>query len=151
MLRALNAFFTGYTDGDSRISVDTDFTRTATDKPAKKRKRIRIAVRFSLPATFKFRRDLGPIGLWLGDDFEIAKEWDRSRPQPSYFLNGIPVVTDDRAKIETFLALISFRYIPNRVLPLDVIRRDIRHSETYWQGGCRVEVPMIGPRLKRCN
>jgi predicted ATPase len=124
VLRALNAFFTGYTDGESRISIDADFTRAAEDKPAKKRKRIRIAVRFSLPATFKFRRDLEAIGAYLGNNFEIAKEWDRSRPQPNYFLNGIAVPTDDRTKIETFLALISFRYIPNRVLPLDVIRRE---------------------------
>lgn len=42
-----------------------------------------------------------------------------------YFLNNQgPLEPNERGKIDQFLGLISFRYIPNRVLPLDVIRNE---------------------------
>lgn len=123
LLRALNAFFTGFTDGDSRLSVDADYFRPNLKK--KKAKRVRIAVRFTLPSVFRFRKGFEAVQEFLGGtDFEIAKEWDRSGAAPTYFLNGDSVSLEHRAQIDQFLSLISFRYIPNRVLPLDVIRRE---------------------------
>jgi AAA15 family ATPase/GTPase len=125
VLRALNAFFTGYTDGDIRLSVDADYSRRSPlKKNTKKKKKIRIAVRFSLPESFRFRKGLEPLPDYLGDNFSIAKFWDKKGLEPQYYLNDEPVKLDDRPKIDAFLNLISFRYIPNRVLPLDVIRRE---------------------------
>jgi len=123
VLRALNAFFTEFTDGESKLSVDADYFRPNLKK--KKAKRIRISVQFSLPASFRFRQGIEAVQEFLGGvDFEIAKEWDRSGAAPAYFLNDAAVGLADRTKIDQFLSLISFRYIPNRVLPLDVIRRE---------------------------
>ena len=125
VLRALNSFFTGYTDGETRLSVAADYSRRSPqEKKTKKAKQIGITVRFSLPDAFKFRKGLEALPEFLGNNFEITKLWDRSGVQPDYFLNGKEAVFDDRTKIDQFLNLISFRYIPNRVLPLDVIRRE---------------------------
>jgi predicted ATP-dependent endonuclease of OLD family len=123
VLRALNAFFTGQTDGNSSLEVDEDYYRPNLRK--KKAKRIRIAVKFTLPPAFKFRKGIEAVQEFLGsNEFIIAKEWDRSSSLPSYFLDDKPVSVGDRNKVDQFLSLISFRYIPNRVLPIDVIRRE---------------------------
>lgn len=122
VLRALNAFFVGQTDPGVPVNVDSDYFRP--DLKKKKAKRIRIAIRFTLPQQFKFRAGLEPVEALLGgQDFEVAKEWRRDQPAPDYFLDGHRLDDlNDRERIEKFLQLINFRYIPNRVLPLDVIR-----------------------------
>ncbi len=124
VLRALNAFFSGYGDPGRPISIESDYHRQYLKR--KKAKKIRIAVRFSLPKQFTFRRGLEPVQTFLGGDtFEVAKEWNRQSAAPDYFLNdGEALDANERAKIDQFLSLISFRYIPNRVLPLDVVRNE---------------------------
>lgn len=123
LLRALNAFFTGFTDGEVNLAVDADYYRPNLLK--KKAKVIRVAVRFTLPDSFRFRAGIEAVQQFLGtNNFEIAKEWNRSSAAPGYYLNGETVTLENRPKIDQFLALISFRYIPNRVLPLDVVRRE---------------------------
>ena len=123
LLRALNAFFSGFTDGEVPLSVDADYYRPNIKK--KKAKIIRIAVHFTLPTSFRFRAGIEAVKDFLGsDNCEIAKEWSRSGAVPEYFLNGQSVSLENRSKIDQFLSLISFRYIPNRVLPLDVVRRE---------------------------
>jgi predicted ATPase len=119
VLRALSAFFTGETEPNKPIDVDDDFYRPHLN--AKKRKRIRVAVTFTLPHNFAFRHGLERVRELLGgSEFEIAKEWHRNEPWPRYFLNGNERETS--WEIEQFLALIHFRYIPNRVLPANAIR-----------------------------
>ena len=54
-------------------------------------------------------------------DFTIAREWTRRQPQGVFYLNGRALSLDEQHKVEQFLQLINFRYIPNRVLPIDVI------------------------------
>lgn len=123
VLRALHAFFINKTDADTPLSIDSDYYRH--DLKSKKAKRIRIAIKFNLPSSFKFRKGLGDVQTFLGGSaFKIAKEWSREYPSASYYLNDSkdPLTLDDRAKADKFLSLISFRYIPNRVLPLDIIR-----------------------------
>jgi predicted ATP-dependent endonuclease of OLD family len=123
VLRALNAFFNGETEHGRRLDVDEDFYRP--DLKAKKRKRISIGVTFSLPPNFTFRHGLEEVrSLLQNGPFEIRKEWRRGEPQSRYFLNGVESDTDQRAKLDQFLQLINFRYIANRVLPLDVIRNE---------------------------
>jgi energy-coupling factor transporter ATP-binding protein EcfA2 len=123
VLRALNAFFTSQTDRETPLSLDTDYFRPNLKK--KRGRRIRISIRFSLPPGFRFRKGLEAVQQLLSSGtFEITKEWDRSEPAPRYYLNQTEVDLEQRPKIDQFLSLISFRYIPNRVLPLDVIRRE---------------------------
>lgn len=125
LLRALNAFFTGETDPGTPIDVDTDYFRP--DLKRKKAKEISVAVHFSLPGSFKFRKDLQPVeDLLKGRGFRIGKTWRRGTTQPSVWLNGAQLDLEGRAKINQFLQLISYRYVPNRVLPLDVIRSEQR-------------------------
>lgn len=123
VLRALNAFFNGETEHGRRLDVDNDFYRP--DLKAKKRKRISIGVTFSLPSNFTFRHGLEEVHKLLKNGpFEIRKEWRRGEPQHRYFLNGVESDADEREKLDQFLQLINFRYIPNRVLPLDAIRNE---------------------------
>jgi len=127
LLRALNAFFSGSTDPGVALSVDADYYRP--DLGKKKAKRIRVSVKFSLPDHFKFRKSIRHVGDFLGGrEFTLAKEWSRGAPVPKYFLNGEgPLEPDNRLKCDQFLDLIAFRYIPNRVLPLEIVRGE-HHS-----------------------
>ena len=124
ILRALNAFFSGYTDQGKHLSIEDDYHRQYFKR--KKAKKIRVSVVFQLPKQFTFRKDLKAVQDYLGgNEFEISKEWTRGSIGAEYFLNDNgPLEPNDRGKIDQFLGLISFRYIPNRVLPLDVIRNE---------------------------
>lgn len=123
VLRALNAFFNSETDPGQFIDVDRDYFRP--DLTKKKRKRIRIAVTFSLPANFRFRAGLQTVELLLGgSSFTIGKDWTRGRVLPTYSLNGTELGLDDQQRVDQFLQLIKFRYIPNRVVPTEVIRSE---------------------------
>ena len=124
ILRALNAFFNGETDSRQALNLDLDYYRP--DLRKKKAKRISIGVKFSLPGQFKFRKGLQGVAKFLGNKpFWITKEWTRSEIVPTYYLNDSDKLNlEDRQKIDQFLQLINFRYIPNRVLPIDVIRSE---------------------------
>jgi predicted ATPase len=121
VLRALNAFFNGQTDIGEELNVDDDYYRP--DLKMKKAKEISVTIYFELPENFRFRTGLEIVEALLGTrSFHIEKKWRRQTPLPSYFLNGDELSHDDRLKIDQFLQLINFRYIPNRVLPVDIIR-----------------------------
>lgn len=123
VLRALNAFFNEETDPERRLQVDSDYHRP--DLRRKRRKRIRVTVDFDLPIQFRFRTGLQYVEDFFSQrHFSITKEWSRQSPQPEYFHNGAPVGRDDLPKVIQFLSLIKFRYIPNRVFPIDVIRNE---------------------------
>lgn len=123
ILRALNAFFNDETDPGKPIDVDADYHRP--DLRKKKRKRIRVTVEFALPKHFQFRKGLEAVSQLLGGtSFSIAKEWTREAAQASYSLNGHEVNREDGHKLNQFLSLIKFRYIPNRVMPTEVIRSE---------------------------
>ncbi len=125
-LRALNAFFNGYTDPNKELDVDEDYFRP--DLKFKKAKRIRVSVTFSLPDGFRFRRGLESVEALLFERrFTIAKEWRRKEPLPTYFLNDEKLDLENRQRIDQFLQLVNFRYIPNRVLPTEVIRGEHRN------------------------
>jgi len=125
-LRALNVFFNDHTDPDKGLDVDGDYFRP--DLKFKKAKRIQVSITFSLPEGFRFRRGLESVESLLHDRrFTIAKEWRRKEPLPAYFLNGQPLDLENRQRIDQFLQLVNFRYIPNRVLPTEVIRGEHRN------------------------
>jgi predicted ATP-dependent endonuclease of OLD family len=120
LLRALNAFFSGESEPGKPLNLATDYHRPSLAK--KQGRRIRVTVGFTLPSTFSFRKDLKPVeSLLSGTQFTIAREWTRRQPQGSFYLNNQTLSLDEQHKVEQFLQLINFRYIPNRVLPIDVI------------------------------
>jgi predicted ATPase len=125
VLRALNAFFTGNTDTNTSVVHASDYYRFQL-KAKKKQKNISVTVHFALPASFKFRKGLEPVEAKLGRTFLIRKTWGRDSAVPEYHLNDNPnpLSLDDREKVDHFLALISFRYIPNRVMPLEIVRAE---------------------------
>lgn len=120
-LRALNTFFSGETDPGAEINVDFDYFKPALK--SKKKRKIAVTVHFDLPENFKFQGRIVHVEDFLkGRSFSIRKEWVREQTYPDIFLDGELVALDDRQKIDQFLSLITFRYITNRVLPLDVIK-----------------------------
>jgi predicted ATPase len=123
-LRALNLFFTGSPEPDTPFDLTRDYYRG--ELSAKKRKNIRISIHFTLPKVFRFRRGLNPVEELLGRDFLITKEWAFRYAEPSIFLNGSDkaLSPDDAIKVAQFLSLISFRYVPNRVIPTEIIRKE---------------------------
>jgi len=123
LLRALHLFFTGMTEPSIRFDFSNDYNLHDL-KSRKRAKDIRVTVNFDLPALFKFRKGLEPVKSLLGRTFSITKSWSRDSPTVKYFKNGNELDLEDRAKIDQFLALINFRYIPNRVLPLDIVRNE---------------------------
>lgn len=127
VLRSLNAFFTSNTDANTPIVHFSDYYRF--DLKAKKRlKNISVTVQFDLPSSFKFRKGLEPVEAKLGRSFSVRKVWGRDSAVPEYYLNNEPkpLSLDDRTKIDHFLGLINFRYIPNRVMPLEIVRAEHR-------------------------
>jgi len=123
VLRALNAFFNDETDPGQPVNVDTDYFRP--DLRKKKRKRIRVSVTFELPNQFKFRKGLEGVRSLLGEGaFAVTKEWVRDSPLPTFELSGSRLSLDDGQKVAKFLQLIKFRYVPNRVLPTELIRNE---------------------------
>jgi len=124
ILRSLNAFFRDQTEPDRSLDVDADYYRL--DLRKKKAKRIRVSVTFELPPSFRIPRRIQHIESFLGGRrFEITKEWSRRDLIPAYYLDGDgPLNLEQRQKVNQFLQLITFRYIPNRVLPVQVIRSE---------------------------
>ncbi len=124
-LRALNAFLNDQTDPERWIDVDNDYFRP--DLRKKKKRQISVSVKFSLPDRFKFRKGLDAVQRLLGEnEFTITKTWNRKDLLPSYQLNGEKLGLEDQQKIGQFIQLISFRYIPNRVHPIEVIQNEHR-------------------------
>jgi hypothetical protein len=125
VLRALNAFFTGHTDIGVPITYSCDYYRNEL-RSKKRKKNISISVSFVLPASFNFRSELLPVERLVKDNFVLTKTWEQNQTNAKYFLNNSDseLTLEDRNKIDQFLALVNFRYIPNRVLPLDVIRNE---------------------------
>ena len=124
VLRALNAFFRNQTDSGMPVNFSQDYYRH--EIKARKAKRFSITVKFDLPSSFKFRKKLEPVEQLLKRSFTIRKLWARDSIVPYYYLNDSSeqLNLEQRAQVEQFLSLISFRYIPNRVLPLDIIRNE---------------------------
>lgn len=123
-LRALNLFFSGEPEPDTPFDLMRDYYRG--ELSAKKRKEISIVVHFTLSDRFRFRPGLAPVEQLLGRDFSIKKIWSFRQSEPSIYLNNAvePLEVADVDKVNQFLGLVSFRYIPNRVIPTEIIRRE---------------------------
>jgi len=128
-IRALNLFFNKEVEPQLGFNFNRDYHRLYIGSK-KKYKNIKIKIIFSLPENFKFRKGLEEVKNLLlrhkDKNFAITKEWKKNRSYPDIYLNEgkEPLNESDRDKIDQFLNLISFRYIPNRVLPIDVIKKE---------------------------
>jgi len=121
LLRALNAFFNEETDINQKINIKNDFYKFY----KKRKKEIMISITFNLPEKFNFRKGLESVAEYLGREFTISKIWTLDQENPQYMLNEDKIPQEDYDKINKiniFLRLINFRYIPNRVLPIEVIK-----------------------------
>jgi hypothetical protein len=123
-LRALNSFFTDQVEPNQPLRVEYDHYRSAIR--TRRKKIIRVTLHFSLPTEFKFRTGLESVEQFLGRDFSLTKAWVLGEPQSRIHLNEAPesLSAEDRQKALQFLSLISFRYVPNRVLPLEIIKQE---------------------------
>jgi len=130
LLKALDIFF-NHDRPNKTVVFSRDFNRFDLKRKLQ-HKQIRITVSFNLPSHFHFQPTLRNVQDFLGvkDDsgrsFSITKAWTKNDSMPQYYFNGGETVLerDNRDKIDSFLALINFRYIPNRVLPIDVIKSE---------------------------
>jgi predicted ATPase len=128
VLRALNLFFNDETDPGSFVNFDVDYRL---GPPSKKKKSIRVSVEFSLPDKFQFRKGLEAVEQLVRRDFWIRKTWTLDLFEPiveicrpgSQFRR---VVGEESDRVTQFLNLISFRYVPNRAIPAQVIREQSR-------------------------
>ena len=124
LLRALNLFFNGRIDETTEVDVDRDYYRHELRKRRKK-KYIQISVTFKIPELFKFPKTLKPMEGFLRKEFTIIKRWERGGVINTYLNPGdIKTTPAKKQKIEQFLSLINFRYIPNRVSPVDLIKKE---------------------------
>lgn len=129
VLRALGLFFNDEVEPGTFLDFSRDYQLLA---PANKQKRIRVAVEFELPPSFRFRSDLKPVEELLGRRFRLRKTWTLRAFEPviEYSPDGKRpfrrVKPDDAEKVRQFLDLISFRYIANRAVPAEVIRNESR-------------------------
>jgi hypothetical protein len=123
-LRAVYFFFTGHIEPNVPFSFARDYFRP--ELSSKKRKRVEIEMTFSLPASFKFRTDLKSVEKLLGKSFTLTREWGPDSQSAAIYLDdgsgALP--PEDVQKVETFLRLISVRYIPNRVMPTALIAQE---------------------------
>lgn len=122
ILKALNLFFNNETDPGRSLRIDEDYN--VAERVARKKAIISVEAKFNLPSFFKFRRELQNVSDRLGHSFSIRKSWTRDSPEPSFHLDGNGLDANDSELVRQFLALIRFRYVPNRVLPLDIIRSE---------------------------
>jgi len=123
-LRALNSFFTDQVEPGQPLRVEYDHYRSKVK--SRRKKIIRVTLHFSLPTEFKFRTGLEPVEQFLGREFSLTKAWVLGEPQARIHLNDSKdsLSAEDRQKALQFLSLVSFRYVPNRVLPLDIIKQE---------------------------
>jgi AAA ATPase-like protein len=122
ILKALNLFFNDETDPKRTLNIDDDYN--VFERTARRKAIISIELHFRLPPFFKFRRELQVVSELIGDEFAIKKIWTRDSPEPSFQLNGQDLDAANSQLVRQFLSLIRFRYIPNRVLPIDIIRSE---------------------------
>ena len=128
VLRALNLFFNDEVEPGRYLDLDRDYSFRA---PPKKKKSIRVAVHFDLPPVFRFNKRLRAAGDYVGTSFWVRKTWtlDPFEPVIEFSKSGkryTRITGIDADKVRQFLGMVSFRYIPNRAVPAEVIRDESR-------------------------
>lgn len=123
-LRAINLFFNDEIEPGVRLNMPIDYYKPDISK-RRKSKEVWIEVSFELPGNFKFHKRLTEVERMLNSSsFTIKKLWKKESSLPQYALNNRFLGFEDQQKIQQFLSLITFRYITNRTLPIDLIKNE---------------------------
>ena len=122
LLRALNLFFTGEPQPGQALA----FPRDLHERPkSRKKKRIEVAVEFELPVQFKIRRELAAL-VAAGRHLLVTRRWEldkRRQISDAYEVYAGGTLLPNSAEVaRQLLSLISYRYIPNRTIPTDLLR-----------------------------
>lgn len=125
VLRALNLFFNGEIENGKPVSFSRDHFEQSRRSRAKKV--ISISADFHLPSSFNIRKELSSLNQ-LGGEFTIERTWALDRflaPRDSFSLlkDGQPVPNGSELARQ-FLALVSYRYIPNRSIPSKLLQEE---------------------------
>jgi hypothetical protein len=128
VLRALHLFFNDETDPGVFVDFDVDYRLGLASK---KKKSISVCVEFELPDKFRFRKGLEPVAELLGRRLWVRKTWTLDLDEPIIEIREPDgrfrrVVGEESDRVTQFLNLISFRYVPNRAIPAQVIREQSR-------------------------
>jgi hypothetical protein len=126
VLRAIYAYFTDNCEPGIPLEIDRDFHLPHAKKHRKKQ--ISVSVKFNIPGNFSFRKGLEEVKHLIASGTTITKVWERASINTQYYINNStkPLDYENSQRIEQFLSLIPIRYVPNRVLPIDVIQQ--QHS-----------------------
>jgi predicted ATPase len=122
-LRALNLFFNGEVEPGKEVVFKRDHYEQI--PRLRKKKKIAVSVCFNLPSNFKLRKGLEPLAR-LGSEFTISRIWELDqfrKPTESIevYVEGQKISGGEDLGRQ-FLTLISYRYIPNRTVPSDILR-----------------------------
>lgn len=124
-LRALNVFFNGAVEPNNPINFLRDHYEQVPRR--KKRKRISISVEFQLPDNFNLRRGLEPLKSF-SDQFTITRSWELDqlrRPYESLEVRVQGQLLNNAEELsKQFLSLLTYRYIPNRTVPSDILKNE---------------------------
>jgi hypothetical protein len=125
LLRALSLYFNGEVEPGKAMNFARDhFERVPRSK---QKKRIQVSVDFKLHSTFHLRKELSRLGK-LGGEFTVTREWELDRLrrplERAHITKDGKDVPDSADLARQFLSLISFRYIPNRSIPAQILREE---------------------------
>jgi hypothetical protein len=127
VLRALNLFFNDEIEPGKVLALQRDFH----SRPqARRKKTVVISVDFQLPTSFRFRKSLAAVQAALSSNFTIRRTWELDARQETavkteVIVNG-NLLGDSDTVARQFLALVTFRYIPNRTVPAAMLREESR-------------------------
>lgn len=125
ILRALNLFFNDEVEPGKPFDFQRDF-HSKVPQPRKK-KRIEISAKFTLPSNFKLRKEL-THGAELGGVFVISKSWElNERREVEVKFNaqsGGKKIGNPVEAAKQILASIWYRYIPNHSNPTELLKRE---------------------------
>ncbi len=135
IFRALNLFFNGELEPGVALDMRRDF-----HKPWRKtgNRYIDVTLRFGLPDEFNIkqalREPLGAIGITNGATFSLAKRWERDQLREGSVTEELylrpsggkwsELEGNEARAAARFLQLIRFRYIPNHVHPVELLRSE---------------------------
>ena len=125
VLRALNLFFNDEVEPGKPLVLQRDFH----SRPqARRKKEVVISVDFELPSNFRFRKSLAATQSALGKVFTIKRVWELNAQQETVTSTAVIVngkeISDGEGVARQFLALVTFRYIPNRTVPAALLREE---------------------------
>jgi hypothetical protein len=122
LLRAMNLFFNGEPQAGSALS----FSRDVHERPRRRQKKlISVSIEFVLPPDIKIRKQLTALAS-AGRSLRVTRTWELN--QRREVVSSFQVFASDKrlsASDEVarqLLSIISFRYIPNRTIPADLLR-----------------------------